>query len=277
MNNQPFLKPTRFFILFLFIVLNFTSHCSAQSNLIIHFVDVGYGDAILVQFPNDSALLIDAGEAKYNSKLVEYMHSLGIKKLETIIITHPHKNHFEGLFSVVEHFKVHRIFVNGDDAQAEEGYAELLRLLKQKGKLLSVAGKGRVIDGLPEDATLKILHPDRLDASANANSIVSWLNYKDIDVLFTGDIEPKQQDQLIERYEELKNADCIQVPHHGGPISEQFIQAFQDKIFIVSTGKNRWGIPDEENLKRLRGEVYRTDVHGTITLESDGKNLNVKQ
>ena len=71
-------------------------------------------------------------------------------------------------------------------------------------------------------------------------------------------------------YEDIKTVDCIKMPHHGGPLSDDFLQTFIDKIFVISTGSNGWGWPREEDLKKLKGEVYRTDDHGTVVLESDG-------
>lgn len=90
-----------------------------------------------------------------------------------------------------------------------------------------------------------------------------------------GDLEPEGQKELLDAFPGLSGVDAVKVPHHGGSLSDEFLKAFEDKVFIISTGDNKWGWPKEEELRRLKGRVYRTDQDGTALLESDGLSLSV--
>lgn len=248
---------------------------AGEQPLRVHFIDVGYGDAVFVEFPDASTMLIDAGESAQTARLMAYLKSLNVQKIDTIIITHPHKNHFEGFFAVNDVLAIGRAFINGDD-NAEEGYGKLLEALKNKGVPVNVLKRADHLKGLPSSVTLEILHPAQLSDNPNGNSIVVRLKYGDISFLFTGDIEIKGQNALLAAYPQIVEADCIKIPHHGGPLSDLFIRSFKDTIFIVSTGPNPWGLPKDEDLQRLHGKVYRTDQLGTIVLESDGASVQVK-
>jgi len=90
------------------------------------------------------------------------------------------------------------------------------------------------------------------------------------------DIELKEQAQLIGLHQDIKQVNSIKVPHHGGPLSNEFKEFFVDKEFIISTGTNPWGLPRQHDLQKLQGAVYRTDRHGSIVLESDGFSTSIQ-
>ncbi|VAX38154.1 hypothetical protein MNBD_UNCLBAC01-579 [hydrothermal vent metagenome] len=236
----------------------------------IHFIDVGYGDAILIEFPDASTMMIDAAEAHYADNVLAYLQSLNIQRIDTAIITHPHVNHFEGFSLIVEHMPIGRVLINGD-ANTEEGYEELLEVFNKKSIAVKKIVRGDLLDQLPLDIIIKILHPKELDESVNNNSIVLKLSYKNKSILFMGDVEINAQEKLFEEFADLTDVDYVKVPHHGGPLSEQFIQKFKNTDFIISTGPNEWGLPDDNALSRLSGKILRTDTLGTIILQSDGE------
>jgi competence protein ComEC len=231
---------------------------------------------MLVEFPDSTNMMIDAGDKLYALPLMNYLKSLNISKIDTAIITHPHVNHFQGFFNIAEILPIGRMFINGDD-NAEEGYFELLEGLKQKQIPVEILRGGQTLDQMPLSVDAQILYPIDLKGSPNGNSIVLWLKYKEISILFTGDVEQKEQEELIAIYEEIKEADCIKVPHHGGPLSDAFTEAFVEKIFVISTGPNQWNWPQPDDFNRLQGEVLRTDVEGTVVLKSFGKTIEVDQ
>ncbi|OGX09477.1 MAG: hypothetical protein A2Y05_05000 [Omnitrophica WOR_2 bacterium GWA2_53_43] len=253
-----------------------------------HFIDVGYADAILFEFPDATTMLIDAGDAQDSSsrshrspegeeptgRLISYLKSHQIQKIDTVVITHPHRNHFGGLRKVAGRIPVARLFHNGDPNE-EKGYAALLDYLKRKQVSIAVLRRGQTLEHLPDSVTVEVLNPPDLNDSPNDNALALWIKHGKVSLLLLADIGPGRQDALLQASPGIRQADCIQVPHHGGPLSDAFIEAFQGKTFIISTGPNRWGLPHEDQLRKLNGTVYRTDRDGTLVVESDGNALKV--
>jgi len=239
----------------------------------LHFLDVGYGDSILIESAS-FVVLIDAGEKKYASRLLDYLHSRGIDKLDAVIITHPHKNHFEGFLQLLEKIKIKSLFINGEP-RSEAGYSELLSAFRQKNIPIKILKAGSQIDTPVNDLTIKVLQPNDLSADPNGNSLVTWLRFRETYFLLTADIGDKQEKWLIEKKPFIKKAHVVQIPHHGGSVSDEWTSFFEHPLFVISTGANPWGIPDEEALRKLNGPVWRTDLHGTIVVESDGRKLKV--
>ena len=242
----------------------------------IHFIDVGYGDAILIELPDDKTILIDAGDQYNANYLVEYLSALKIKDLDAVILTHPHKNHFGGFFSLIKKWPIKRFYINGDIRHAEEGYEDLVDLFRRKKIPIVILKEGDELSLEHEEIHLTVLHPLTLERSTNENTLVILLTVKDTSFLFTSDIYERQQDELLEQYPEIKTANVVQVPHHGGKITERFAGSFgSHTFFIVSTGENKHGKPLTEEMDKLKGKVFRTDVYGTILLKSDGSSVEV--
>ena len=239
-----------------------------------HFIDVGYGDAILIEFQDTTTMLIDAGETRYSSRLMSYLKANQIRKIDTVVITHPHQNHFGGLRKIAGRIPIGRVFHNGD-SNAEKGYSALLSYLERKRVPVAILKSGQKLEQLPDSVTVEVLNPPDLNGSANDNSLALWLKHDKVSFLLLADIGPARQDALLAAFPDIRQADCVLIPHHGGPLSDAFIEAFQGKLFIVSTDSNRWGLPHEDQLKRLNGTVYRTDKNGTIIVESDSNTLKV--
>ena len=243
----------------------------------VHFLDVGYADAIFIEFPDQTNMIIDVGDESSGEKVTAYLKKRNITRIDTVLITHPHQNHFGGLGTLMREIPIGRFFHNGD-RHGEEGYPELLEELNRRRIPIGILRRGREIDSLPAAVTMEVLHPADVedDSNPNVNSVVTYLRYGKTSILLMADIEEYQQTQLIGIYgATLKNAGCVKVPHHGGPLSDSFIYGFSDTTFIISTGSNPWGLPREEDLRRLQGKIYRTDQDGTIVVETDGKNMTI--
>jgi competence protein ComEC len=256
--------------IFFCFVVPAQSETTLVQNLRVHFIDVGYGDAIFIQFPDETTMLVDAGGDPVN-----YLASLNIERIDTAIITHPHTNHFEGFVNILKNMSVHRVFINGDP-NSEEGYEELLAEFERKKIPVRTLRRGDNIDQLPDEVELEILHPQDLTGSTNGNSIVMWLKYKNASLLLTGDIDLAVQEELIALYPEINLAGVVKVPHHGGPINEAFAaQVSADSLCVISTGPNRWQIPSKEDVQKLKGTVLRTDEQGTIVVETQGRQWHV--
>lgn len=260
-----------FLLISLFLCLHSgLSPAQEKKPLRVHFISVGYGDAILVEAPDSSTMLIDAGDAAHATALVEYLKMVNVSQIDTSLITHPHKNHFEGFFEVLKTIPIKRVFVNGD-TQAEEGYLELIKLFDQNEIPVATVRKDSKINLLPEDVKITILHPSDLMRGPNDNALVTLLEFGKTSFLLTADVGEEVQSELLTRIANPTEIDCVQIPHHGGPVASTFIDAFPKAIFVVSTGPNAWGLPGEENLQKLKGRtLLRTDTNGTIVFESTG-------
>ncbi|MFH1478524.1 MAG: MBL fold metallo-hydrolase [Candidatus Omnitrophota bacterium] len=241
----------------------------------VHVIDVGYGDSILIELPSKKIILIDTGTSEYVQEFIKYLEDIHIKDIDTLILTHPHENHFSGIESLIEKCKVHNFYINDDVSRAEEGYKEVMEKVKEKNIPTKVLKRGDTLFSDQKDIKLEILNPKGLSGKANENSIVSYFTFKDTSFLFTSDIQVGQQLVLITSFPYIKLANVVQVPHHGGFITDEFAGFFVDKIFIVSSGENKFHKPYQKELDKLIGFVLRTDVLGTIVLESDGENVKV--
>lgn len=249
---------------------------AAEDTIRLHFIDVGYGDAILIELSDGRNILIDAGEQQYVDRLTGYFSSLQIRNFDTVILTHPHKNHFEGFLSLVGKWPIGKFYTNGDTLRAEEGYDDLLLKIKEAGIPLVILREGDELPFEGMDFRISVLHPSFLDGSANENVLVLWVEYEETSFLLTSDIQVPQQERIVEYYNQIKSANVVQVPHHGGSIADQFADSFgSDSVFVVSTGTNDYEKPFVKELDKLKGKILRTDVHGTVVVQSDGHEVKI--
>ncbi|MDO8580790.1 MAG: MBL fold metallo-hydrolase [Candidatus Omnitrophota bacterium] len=268
--------PARCF--FLLIVFLLSAPNAFAQILRIHFMDVGYGDAILIEFPGNHAMLIDAGGRETSARTIAYVRGRGITRVDTAVMTHPHQNHFEGFFDVLAQFPVGRLYFNGE-SRGEEGVEKILEEFKRRNVPINAVKRGERLGDIVAPAEMVVLNPHDLTGSPNADSMALWLRFGQQAFLFLADIEDKQFREIIEQFPFVKEADVVQIPHHGGlasETSETLRENFRKKIFVISTGPNKWGIPAEEDLGQLEGHVLRTDRDGTIIIETDGRRLSGK-
>ena len=257
---------------FLFLAVSIRGE--AADKMRVHFLNAGYADAILVEWPPDNAVLVDAGDAEDAPDILNYLRSAGVSRLAAMVITHPHKNHFGGAQAIAERMKVGQVFINGD-MNAEDGYQDLLDFLKNKAIPVAKLRRGDSLPGMPDGVSWNIIHPGELSGDVNGNSLVSLIRFRKTAVLLTGDIMVPAQEALLRNNPSLRDAQCVQIPHHGGQLSKDFLSFFSKAQFIISTGANLWGLPEEEVLAQVAGKVFRTDSNGTIVVESDGEKIKI--
>jgi len=265
-----------FLAIILIAILSFLDF--SQDNLLrIHFIDVGYGDAIFIEMPDKSNLLIDSGHKRYAEKTISYLllclQLSGIDRLNIVILTHPHKDHFGNFDKIVETIPVDRFYFNSDERKPHKGYFSVIKRVRDfiEPAVLKRGDKFTFSSG---DVEMVILDPDVIAGTTNENAIVSWLRYGETAILLSSDMQIKKQEQIIREFDFIKESDFVQIPHHGGYISQVFADYFRGKKFIMSTGPE-YGKPYEEEVNKFKGKVYRTDKQGTIIIESDGKNVRV--
>jgi len=253
----------------------------------IVFLDVGQGDSTYCEFPGGESLLIDggpeAGASAGRMIIRPFLQSLGRSAVDTVLLTHAHDDHVDGLFTVLREFSVKRLVIAGQ-AHSFDNCRRLLRMAQANGvKVYRIVRGERLAEGA--GITITALNParePRYDGRANPNndSVALMLEYGMVKILLCGDMENEAEDEVCRSGLPLK-ADVLRIGHHGGRSSstEEFLKRVSPQWAIVSAGKNnRFGHPSPEALTRLRERectVLRTDLHGAITLTTDGKAIEV--
>ena len=246
----------------------------------VHVIDVGQGDAILIESPEQKRVLIDAATA--GAKVADKLIARGVTRLDLAVSTHPHADHIGGMADVLKKLEVGRYMDNGQ-THTTLTYARTMGLVEKKEVGYVNAVNGRTLN-LGGEVKMTILHPGNVPmrgtrSDLNSNSVVIRLDHKNNCFLFTGDAEAPTEVELMRRG--IEPCDVLKVAHHGSEHSSQdaFLRAVQPKYAAISAGvDNRYGHPDPEALgrfKRAEIEVYRTDLSGTITFTSDGSTIKV--
>jgi len=257
-------------------------------------LDVGQGEATLVQFPRGTTMLIDGGGFYDNSfdlgeKVVApALWKKKIKHIDIVVLSHPHPDHLNGLVSIVKNFSVQEVWTNGEKIRSEP-FEEFERTIATKGIRKLVLGRGggqRTINGVE----IEVLHPPApprhspsksYSKELNNHSLVLRLTYKDITLLLTGDISREVERDLIHTVPCLKST-ILKVPHHGSATSSSsaFLKEVQPEIALLSLGyENIFHLPHPDILKRYHDQgcqLYRTDQDGAITIETDGSFITIK-
>jgi len=243
----------------------------ATGTLDVYFIDVGQGDAILIDY-GTYEMLIDGGP---NGSCVPFLTQYVDGPLEVLVLTHPHSDHVGGLDDVLRAFVVHEVVTNGARANST-AFRNFDAAAAAEGCPQIVAKRNMLID--LDDLTFRALHPDQLTGDANEDSIVLALTYGQIDFLFTGDIENDAEAELL-KMGCLTDIDVLKVAHHGSQYSstEGFLDATRPELAVYSAGDgNRYGHPTQEALARLTAVgaiVLGTDRYGTIHLCTDGQTV----
>ena len=259
---------------------SFTQTIPETSDVLVHYIDVGQGDAILVQSGVFNAL-IDGGEYTKDAVVRDYLESVGVKTLDIVFATHPHSDHIGGLDTVIKNFKVKKVYMPEIPEKilpTSKSFEEFLYAIKQSGTEASyLAPDTEITLG---DGVFEVFGPLKEYEDLNNMSLVLKFTYKDKSFLFTGDMETDSEyDVLAKGYD--VSADVLKVAHHGSSTSssKKFLNAVDADIYVISVGEgNDYGHPHTEVKKRLSNtgkDVYRTDIDKTVVISTDGKELEV--
>jgi len=243
--------------------------------LSVHFIDVGQGDAIFIDF-GDIEVLIDGGGK--SPGVVSYIEDHVDGALEVMVATHPHADHIGGLIAVLAAFEVQEIWHNGDTSTSKT-YSQFMLAVNSEGVQVYEARRGNTIE--VGDLVFDVLHPVNLGDTTNNNSIVLSLNYGEIDFLFTGDAEQQAESSMLGTGI-VPDVEILKVGHHGSRTasSPSFLKAAQPEVAIYMAGiGNRYGHPHEETITALQAigaSIYGTDASGTVTVSTDGQTYIVQ-
>lgn len=246
-----------------------------DGDLKVNFIDVGQGDSIFIELPNDKGMLIDAGENSEADKVINYIKNTGYKKIDYVVGTHPHTDHIGALAKVIDNFDIGKIYMP-KAISTTKTYENLLTTIKDNGLSIKTAKAGvNIIDD--GDLKVDIIAPVQSYSDLNNNSAVIKLVYKNRSFLFMGDAEVTSENDIKENV----RSDVIKVGHHGSDSSSsvEFVNRVRAKYAVISVGvDNIYNHPYQEILSRwqdIGAKIYRTDLDGDIVIISDGDKINV--
>ena len=261
------------------LTLPFTS--GPIGNLIVHFFDVGQGDAILIETPDSKRLLIDCGPEDAAASLVEDLQSLSVATIDVLIATHPDSDHVGGADEVLSAFDVLSVYHPGY-VKDTSTYRAFLSAASAEGCPIYTDDQIDPGDLIPFGKTVtQVLSIDADAPDSNSASIVLRVTYGSVGFLFTGDIDFDIENQMMSDHSLDLDADILKVAHHGSKYatSDAFLGVATPAIGIISVGAgNTYGHPSQETLARLASHgvtVYRTDLDGTVVVTTDGENWDV--
>jgi competence protein ComEC len=258
-----------------------------DDKLHVNILDVGQGDAILIQTPSHQKILIDGGPSPRAINL-ELSKRLPFwdKTIDLVILTQPQADHIAGLTEVLRNYKVRQVFEPGVSYDSTT-YQQWLRLVQSEQIRYEVAHAGQQIE-LGDGIELEVLNPPSpllqgTSDDVDNNCLALRLSWNEISFLFAADLGKEAEWHLIAQRANLRST-VLKVGHHGSltSTSEQFLAAVNPQIAAISVGAdNRFGLPDTEIIDRLATQlgndgVYLTSTHGTIEFITDGNRLWLK-
>ena len=254
-----------------------------DNKLHVSFLDVGQGDAILIQTPDHQDILVDGGPSAQaiSGELSQHL-PFWDRTIELVVLTHPHLDHLTGLLEVLQRYKVQQVLYLDTDYQTPPEQ-EWLSLIQEKGIKATPAKAGQLIN-LGTDETIEVINP-KPDSSVPAmdNGIVLRLSDGAVSFLLTSDISEESELDLVTRRADL-NSTVLKVSHHGSDTSSSaaFLAVVAPQLAVISVGAdNTFGHPGQETLARLTDavgldKIYRTDKNGTVEFITNGERLWVK-
>jgi competence protein ComEC len=283
-------RPATLALLLLFSGLLVLGPFRASSpDLRVTLIDVGQGESILVEFPGRRTMLIDGGGLAGSSfdvgeRVVSpVLWRKGLRRIDTMVLTHAHPDHLGGLVAVARNFKVGE-FWEGPRPPDRGLYADLGRALGSRVVRRRVGQGARFTEG---GVAIEVLHPP-LDPeagpvpAANETSLVIRMTFGEISFLFMADTGSVTERSLAEAGTGL-TAEVLKAGHHGsaGSTSAALLAAVRPRLVLVSAGEgNTYGFPSPDVLTRCReagAAVLRTDLDGAVEVRTDGRTLRARR
>ena len=258
------------FILIVFIINN-----NVLVNNEVHFLDVGQGDSTLIRIKNKNILIDTGGNVNFNiseNVLIPYFRSLGVKKINYLILTHGDYDHMGSSIDLVNNFNVEKVIFNVGSYNELEN--NLIKILKEK----NIKYYKNIEEININKNKLYFLNTDIYD-NENDNSSVVYLKLNNYKFLFMGDAGKERELDIINKCN-LNKIDFLKVGHHGSDTSSniKFINTIKPKYSLISVGENNnYGHPKKSVLDILSSsKIYRTDINGEIKIKIKRNNFNIK-
>jgi competence protein ComEC len=262
-------------------------HRYFHRDLRVTFLDVGQGDAVVVELPGSQVMVIDGGGFASEdfdvgeAILAPFLWSRKIGRVDILVMSHPQLDHYGGLTFLAEHFSPREFWFNGQQTEGER-FKQLRSVLDRAGVTTSVLCRGTPERQLSQ-VRVQIIHPPCQQGGLDTNnaSLVLRLSYGVVDLLFTGDIEAEGEHILLSANGTLAS-EIVKVPHHGSRTSssEAFVTAVAPRVAVASLGyHNRFAFPAAEVVQRYAeqgSQFLRTDQAGAVTVVSDGQSYRIE-
>ncbi|MGB3942171.1 MAG: DNA internalization-related competence protein ComEC/Rec2 [Candidatus Manganitrophaceae bacterium] len=272
-------------IIFLIFFLGVGSIRFPSDHLRVAFLDVGQGDAALIEFPHGKTMLIDGGAGGFSDvgrvAVAPYLWERGIRKIDYLVGTHPQMDHLGGLTYILRKFDIGEVWTNGgrrdlpfyhDFSRALEEKEIRPKIINGTTSQIEVGGCRVLFLSPPERMFLE--EEDLNDGSIVLRVVCPNFGKEGFSLLFTGDIERSGERHLLKRGVELTST-VLKVPHHGsaGSLDPEFLSAVSPKAALFSVGRhNRYRHPHPSVLaayRALQTKIYRTDLDGTVVVEAN--------
>lgn len=243
-----------------------------NSNFEVVMFEVGEADCHLIKYPyNKNTILIDTGKNEYKIKneVIPYLKSIGIKKIDYLIITHGDLDHIGGSITLINNFQVKNVILNkGTFTDIEK---ELIKNLNKK----KIPYQININKINLSNHTIYLLNNTKYN-NENDNSIITYFTYQKYKFLYMGDASITTEDNLLENYN-LNNISILKVGHHGSNTSssKDFIFQINPSISLISVGENNiYHHPNKEVINNLsKSRIYRTDINNMVKLTINSKGI----
>ncbi|MBZ9692220.1 MULTISPECIES: ComEC/Rec2 family competence protein [unclassified Clostridium] len=268
-----------FAILFMIRYLNLNvNYYDCNNNIIVHYIDVGQGDAALIQV-NNINMLIDSGPKESRNKILDYLQSLNIKKINYIVATHPHEDHIGNMAKIIKTYGLYKFYAPKIE-NTTSTFEKMIDALKDKNLKINVIKKDTNSIDLGKNTDVTIFSPikDSYDNINNYSPVIK-IQYGDTSFLFTGDAEKEVENEILLDSNNNIRSDVIKIGHHGSSTSssKSFIEKVNPSIAIISVGAdNKFNHPNKSTIDCLTKnniKIYQTNKENTIILSSDGHNI----
>jgi competence protein ComEC len=242
----------------------------------VSFLDVGQGDATLVQHPDGSAVLFDGGRAE--ARVARLLHQAGVRRLSAVVATHASADHHGGLLEVIRRFPV-GLLLDGGDGTTDPGFRRLLADARARGVPVTAARAGlHVAAGGIEVSVVspEPRPPGPPPEDPNPRAVVAIVRSGGFDLMLSADAESPTLATL-----DLPDVDAIKVPHHGSedPGLAEVLDTVRPEVAVIEVGENSYGHPHPDTLRTLQRAVpylRRTDRDGTVRVTVDGGRMTLE-
>ena len=265
---------------------------SADKNkeLTVTMLNVGQGDAILIKTA-EQTVLIDTSDLDEQEKLRAELEKAKVKRIDKLILTHPHADHIGGVEGVVlKDYEVGEVYDNGMPSKSKI-YLRYMKIIKQRNIPRHALTAGEVLN-FGGGVSFKVLSPPKEivekgskstdNHDPNNESVVGKLIFGNFSMMFTGDAEQQAEKVMVDNFAGDLRSTLLKAGHHGSKTSSSaaFLRAVQPEGVLISCGAgNDYGHPHKQTMKKyqsLKLKIYETDLNGTIVVTSDGKSYKIK-